>query len=274
MSEKFNFKWNDFHSNVSKSFSLLRNEEYFHDVTLVGDDNRQISAHKLVLSTSSEYFTDIFKNNKHSHPLLCFDGIKNHDLSNILDFIYRGEVQIYQENLYQFLAIAQRFKLKGLLDNQESVSNGNDNYHKDKIIPEDHEVETETTAVNDGGIIMKKNTHYNVFFQKREDYNVDKTVELALDVEGLNEIDEKILEYTETCSDGSFKCKVCGKVSDESLKQASQKQNLRNHIETHMEGISYACPICKKLFRSRNSLNCHKSKYHKKPLNWHNSYIL
>ena len=59
MSEKFNFKWNDFHSNVSKSFSLLRNEEYFHDVTLVGDDHRQISAHKLVLSASSEYFTDI-----------------------------------------------------------------------------------------------------------------------------------------------------------------------------------------------------------------------
>ena len=157
MSERFNFKWNDFHSNVSKSYSLLRNEEYFHDVTLVGDDHRQISAHKLVLSASSEYFTDIFKNNKHSHPLLCFDGIKNHDLNNILDFVYRGEVQIYQENLYQFLAIAQRFKLKGLLDNQESVSNGNDNYQKHENIPEDHKIERETTAVNDGVIIMKKN---------------------------------------------------------------------------------------------------------------------
>ena len=48
MSEKFNLKWNDFEANVSKSFSKLRNEEYLHDVTLVGDDYTQMSAHKLV----------------------------------------------------------------------------------------------------------------------------------------------------------------------------------------------------------------------------------
>ena len=56
MTEKFSLKWNDFHSNVSKSFSLLRNEEYLHDVTLVGDDHKQISAHRLVLSACSDYF--------------------------------------------------------------------------------------------------------------------------------------------------------------------------------------------------------------------------
>ena len=50
MSEKFCLKWNDFHSNVSKSFGLFRNEEYLHDVTLVSDDHHQVSAHKLVLS--------------------------------------------------------------------------------------------------------------------------------------------------------------------------------------------------------------------------------
>ena len=68
MSEKFCLKWNDFESNVSNSFSLLRNEDYLHDVTIVSDDNEQISAHKLVLSACSEYFKNIFKKNKHSHP--------------------------------------------------------------------------------------------------------------------------------------------------------------------------------------------------------------
>ena len=187
MSERFSLKWNDFQSNVSKSFSLLRNEEYLHDVTLVGDDHRQLPAHKLVLSTCSEYFKDIFKNNKHSHPLLCLDGIKNDELNNILDYIYNGEVQIYQENLEQFLSIAQRFKLKGLLDNQESVSNGNDNYHKNENIPEDHEVETETTAVNDGGIIMKKNTYVKAMIKSfngqgkvRYPCNLQKTIIVIL----------------------------------------------------------------------------------------------
>ena len=39
MSEKFCLKWNDFETNVSKSFGLLRSEDFLHDVTLVSDDN-------------------------------------------------------------------------------------------------------------------------------------------------------------------------------------------------------------------------------------------
>ena len=61
MSEKFCLKWNDFHSNVSKSFSLYRNEENLHDVTLVTDDHNKVSAHKLVLSACSGYFRDILE---------------------------------------------------------------------------------------------------------------------------------------------------------------------------------------------------------------------
>ena len=117
MSEKFCLKWNDFNSNVSKSFRILRNEEYLHDVTLVSDDYNKVSAHKLVLSACSEYFKDIFKNNPHSHPLLCLDGISVDDLRNIMDYIYNGEVQIYQDDLDRFLIVAQRLKLEGLMEN-------------------------------------------------------------------------------------------------------------------------------------------------------------
>ena len=68
MSEKFKLKWNDFHDNISNSFGLLRNEDHLHDVTLVSDDNLQLSAHKLVLSACSDYFKNIFKNKKKNHP--------------------------------------------------------------------------------------------------------------------------------------------------------------------------------------------------------------
>merc|ERR1712133_229311 len=124
MGEKFSLKWNDFNYNVSKSFSLFRNEEYLQDVTLVTDDNKQVSAHKLVLSASSEYFKNIFQSNKHSHPLLCLGGISSNDLDNILEFVYNGEVYIYQDHLDRFLEVAQRFKLEGLLgdNDQEPIS--------------------------------------------------------------------------------------------------------------------------------------------------------
>ena len=120
MSEKFCLKWNDFYSNASKTFGAFRNEDYLHDVTLVSDDQHQVTAHKLVLAASSDYFKNIFKN-KISNPFLCLDGISSADMNNILDYIYHGEVQIYHEHLDRFLTVAQRFKLEGLLGGEEEV---------------------------------------------------------------------------------------------------------------------------------------------------------
>ena len=120
MTEKFCLKWNKFSSNVSKSFGLFRTADYLHDVTLVIDDHKQIAAHKLVLSASSEYFRNIFKNYdvKHAHPLLCLDEVTSADLQNILDYMYNGQIQIYHDKLDRFLSLAQRFRLEGLLSNK------------------------------------------------------------------------------------------------------------------------------------------------------------
>ena len=119
MSEKFSLKWNDFQSNVSRTFSQLRSEEEFFDVSLVSDDQKMMSAHKLVLSASSPYFKHILTTNKHSHPLLCLDGVSSAELQCVLDYIYQGEVQIYQEQLDRFLVVAQRFQLEGLISPEE-----------------------------------------------------------------------------------------------------------------------------------------------------------
>ena len=122
MSEKFSLKWNDFQSNVSRTFSQLRSEAEFFDVSLVSDDEKMMSAHKLVLSASSPYFKHILTTNKHSHPLLCLDGVSSAELQCVLDYIYQGEVQIYQDQLDRFLVVAQRLKLEGLIsqvDEQE-----------------------------------------------------------------------------------------------------------------------------------------------------------
>ena len=119
MSEKFSLKWNDFQSNVSRTFSQLRSEEEFFDVSLVSDDQKMMSAHKLVLSASSPYFKHILTTNKHSHPLLCLEGVSSQNLNFVLDYIYQGEVQIFQEQLDEFLKIAQKYQLEGLTAQEE-----------------------------------------------------------------------------------------------------------------------------------------------------------
>ena len=125
--DKFSLKWNDFPTNVVQSFQQLRHEEDFSDVTLVGDDFKPISAHKVVLSSCSEYFKNVLHNSqKHSHPVLCLEGLGNTDLTNILDYIYNGEVNIYQEDLDRFLTISQRLKLEGLIGQEETLDKTED----------------------------------------------------------------------------------------------------------------------------------------------------
>ena len=56
MSEKFSLRWNDYHSNWSKSLIELRKDTDLADVTLVTDDKVKISAHKILLSSCTNIF--------------------------------------------------------------------------------------------------------------------------------------------------------------------------------------------------------------------------
>ena len=49
----------------------------------------------------------------------CLDGINFSELNNVLDYIYYGEVNIYQEDLDRFLLVAQKLQLQGLLTKEE-----------------------------------------------------------------------------------------------------------------------------------------------------------
>ena len=120
MGEKFSLKWNDYLVNVTRKFSSLRNEEEFSDVTLVSSDKRQVSAHKVVLSSCSDYFKTILRsNNKSKDIILCLENINHDELNNMLDYVYNGEVNIEQDKLDRFLSIAARFQLEGMISDED-----------------------------------------------------------------------------------------------------------------------------------------------------------
>jgi len=117
--EKFCLRWTDFESNISVAFRELREEKDFFDVTLVCNED-QIQAHKVILSACSPFFRSILKKNPHAHPLIYLKGVKLSNLQSALDFIYRGEANVAQEELNSFLAVAEELKIKGLTGNQSS----------------------------------------------------------------------------------------------------------------------------------------------------------
>merc|ERR1719228_2418410 len=134
--EKFCLRWNDFEANISTAFRELREDKDFFDVTLACDDD-QIQAHKVILSACSPFFRAVLKRNRHEHPLLYLKGVKFIDLVSVLNFMYHGEVNVAQEELNSFLAVAEELKVKGLTQNSNEEGGSNQSTEQQKPRPRD-----------------------------------------------------------------------------------------------------------------------------------------
>merc|ERR1712243_68346 len=123
MMEKFCLKWNNFLTNSTKSLSDLRNKQNFVDVTLLGEDGLHIMAHKIVLSSSSEFFKENLLKVDHPNPMIILSGFDSKVLNSIMDYIYNGEVKLFQNEIDKFLDYAQKLKIEGLINSGEDNMN-------------------------------------------------------------------------------------------------------------------------------------------------------
>ena len=60
-------------------------------------------------------------------------GINSEILLAMVDFLYLGEANIFQENLDSFLAIAEELKLKGLMGHKDDAAEKRKYTHEDQI---------------------------------------------------------------------------------------------------------------------------------------------
>ncbi|XP_037034926.1 protein bric-a-brac 1-like [Bradysia coprophila] len=119
--QQFCLRWNNYQSNLTSVFDQLLQNESFVDVTLVCDGH-SIKAHKIVLSACSPYFQDLFFENPCKHPVIIMLDIKWPVLKAAVDFMYKGEINVCQDQISPLLRVAEMLKIRGLAD-----VNGNDN---------------------------------------------------------------------------------------------------------------------------------------------------
>ena len=96
---------------VFRDYSKAWLQEEFYDVTLVGDDWKRVSAHKLVLFAESEFCQ---KKLTKATTELSLQGVNSKDINNVLRFIYNGNVEVRNDELTGFLQIARKLELKNL----------------------------------------------------------------------------------------------------------------------------------------------------------------
>ena len=252
MSEKLCLQWNDFQENIKSAFGILREDRDLKDVTLACEDGQQVEAHKVILASSSPFFQKLLGRNKHPHPLIYMRGVKFEDLLAIVDFLYCGEANVFQENLDSFLAIAEELQLKGLMGNKDQRVE--DLQDKGEFPPSKNLLETKTR-----GTSLKEESSNNKIAKAKENTQIAIPSNLCGDVDQLEEMVKSMMEKSQSnYANGLQKadrCKVCGK---EGMGSA-----IKDHIEAnHIEGIVIPCNLCEKTFRSRNALKVHNRTRH------------
>ena len=55
--------------------------------------------------------------------MIYLNGVGYKELNHILNYIYEGEVQLYQEDLDKFLEVAQKLEINGLIEEKGKIKN-------------------------------------------------------------------------------------------------------------------------------------------------------
>ena len=241
--DKWYMKWNEFDNNIRDYLRILRDDQRLFDVTLVTDDGQHIQAHKIILSAGSNFFSDIFLKSNQTNMLIYLKGINSVQLEHHLDFIYNEEASIGQDEVKEFIETGKNLKLKGfeayvfnIPGEQKTVVKENDEVHEngENITEDTLDPLMENYFSSEDALTLKDEDKSQINTNIERDIQISEMIKATVCV---------------------WKCKVCGKTSP-------NNGHMREHAESHIEGLSYTCHICNKNLSSRHSLRCHINDIH------------
>lgn len=143
--QAFCLRWNNYQTNLTTVFTQLLQDEQFVDVTL-SCDGYAIKAHKIVLSACSPYFQSIFYDNPCQHPIVIMRDIRWTELQPIVEFMYRGEINVGQDQIEPLLKVAQLLKIRGLADVNAGCGNAAAADASGTMLPVENTKNTEATS--------------------------------------------------------------------------------------------------------------------------------
>ncbi|XP_022130364.2 protein jim lovell isoform X1 [Pieris rapae] len=117
--EHYSLRWNNHQAHLLRSFEALLHAETLVDVTLVCAE-RRVRAHKVLLGACSPLFRRIFSENPCKHPVIVLKDFQGWEVQAVVDFMYRGEVSVAQEQLGTVIRAGESLQVRGLADQDVS----------------------------------------------------------------------------------------------------------------------------------------------------------
>ena len=227
-------------------FLHLWNDQDFTDVTLATVDNHQINAHKVILSSCSQFFRNILLRNPHQNPLLYLKDIRLKELEMVLKFIYLGQCEVGHSELTDFLSTGKALQISGLRENIDMKEKEMEPFIK-KEKPHQREYST-----NESDSPME-NEYPRNNIESQGIILDDVTWEITSDSQVENEIIN--IKPTKTNDDGKYSCDQCDK-------KYAQKGILGRHRQITHEKVRYECDQCEASFTQQVHLDRHTKTVH------------
>ena len=235
----YNLDYSHFKENLIRGYKAAQSIEALADVTLVCDDG-EVSAHKLVLFTGSEFFQNFLPRVKHPNPYIYLRGIKMKHLEMVLNFMYLGAVQVPQGDINAILEVANDLKISGLTEEETPKAKQSaketvkvENKKESVNIVENYQ--EEAAKVKERlDTLMKNLKDMKGNGKKDKNKKVDEEKDMTAD-----EIDEKALSMLKKGFDEegrtSWICKDCGFLCND--KSRSKRHVKNNHIKERRKSI-------------------------------------
>ncbi|XP_034938666.1 longitudinals lacking protein, isoforms A/B/D/L isoform X20 [Chelonus insularis] len=124
--QQFCLRWNNHQTTLIQNFDTLLESGTLVDCTLAAE-GKYLKAHKVVLSACSPYFEGLLSEHYDKHPVFILKDVKFKELKAMMDYMYRGEVNISQDQLAALLKAAESLQIKGLSESKTGGSGSTSN---------------------------------------------------------------------------------------------------------------------------------------------------
>jgi len=254
--EKFNIKWKAPDGLLKQILKDFRHSNFLEYVTLVCDDQRELKAHRIVLSSLSDVMKSILNGHLEENPRIYLTEIQYKYMESILNFIYLGETSIEKKDIQEITNIAKHLQLKEFrFENTEEgeceeVKVKGQACNSDKVGNLlDVRVEIKEDPTENESIFSAPKQYLP---ERKREHIPEKPILPELTEENINEtiVSDK-RKFYDTC----FYCSECG------ISKTTRKQ-LNNHGRTHKTGV---CPHCRKVMLYENKHKHIKSCQRKVP---------
>lgn len=260
-SEQYSLAWNDFQQAACKTFQDLYNDKQLCDVTIACEDGMQIKAHKIILISCSQFFSNVLLKNPHQHPLIYLKGIGHAALQSIIRFVYLGQTDVDQDFLDKFMEAAKELKIKGLCEDKNTQSRipyNENQYNPTKYVSEEKKHSIEMGFPEQNQVTRYVDNPASLDFDlNQETQKLENTLQTFNDVNQYHNPIPDSRGPLDRNMEGKLECDLCDY-------QTINRTNFTAHkLTKHSFGRGgYLCEKCNQTFSSRGSLTNHTRAIH------------